>query len=48
VDGNNWEEYFGPFAGRAFRLHSEKAKLALEPPGDADEQLERPLKRQRM
>jgi hypothetical protein len=37
VNGANWERYFGPFSGRAFRLRSVKAKQKLLSPGDSNE-----------
>lgn len=43
VDGDSWKEYFGPFAGRTYRLRSHAARKELQ--GYADQELESPNKR---
>ena len=45
VDGDNWNEYFGPFAGRTYRLRCHAARQELKS-RDVDEELEKsPRKR---
>jgi hypothetical protein len=45
VDGNNWMQYFGPFAGRTYRFHCYAAREELKL-GYADQELEKnPRKR---
>ena len=43
VDGDSWKEYFGPFAGKTYRLRSHAARKELQ--GYADQELESPNKR---